>query len=419
MKKTNLLFNFFAIIVLAITITACNNGNNGDNGDYDKDIGGGILDYDENAEELLLDETFVMNKGNSVLTIITKADGTFTAKEKSSSNELIKDFQGNYLRKNDLLRITDTKESQFFRVKDDNSLEPYTLNLETTAIGYGYLKVNKSKEKVMIQQTKNKEWFQIGIPYSKDFTDGCAYVYGSFNAWFEVAIGENLYGKDDNFVGYVSWLKAPYVCNLDSKHSFVLIKGAWNKDDTGEITKIVIGPKCDEGYNPNYVDVSKYKSTIPEDATVIFDALTTDLDKNFTHPQWGYITEKAFDSTKGLVLRFKFEADAYYSEAKFSFKSPINLENKTLYMVIKGKSNLDPSDNTDVKVTVCSGDGGSDTYKFIPGNNDEYVEYSATNEEFWTGYQKNTAADFSKIDSIVFNMAMAEYDFKIAAIYYK
>ena len=88
-------------------------------------------------------------------------------------------------------------------------------------------------------------------------------------------------------------------------------------------------------------------------------------------------------------------------------------------MVIKGKSNLDPSDYTDVKVTVCSGDGGSDTYKFIPGNNDEYVVYSATNEEFWTGYQKNAAADFSKIDSIVFNMAMAEYDFKIAAIYYR
>ncbi len=414
MKKTNLLFNFFAIIILAITITACNNGNNGD---YDKDIGGGILDYDEKAEEILLDETFVMNKGNSILTIITKADGTFTAKEKSSSDE--KEFQGNYLRKNDLLRITDTKESQFFRVKDDNSLEPYTLNLETAAIGYGYLKVNKSKEKVMIKQKKDKEWFQIGIPYSKDFTDGCAYVYGSFDAWFEVAIGESLYGKDDNFVGYVQSLKAPYVCNLDSKHSFVLIKGGWNKDDTGEITKIVIGPKCDEGYNPYYVDVSSYKSTVPEDATVIFDALTTDLDKNFTQPLWGYIAEKAFDSTKGLVLNFKFGSEAYYSEAEFSFKSPINLKNKTLYIVIKGKSNLDPSDYNDVKVTVCSGDDGSDTYKFIPGNSDEYVVYSATNEEFWTGYEKNAAADFSKIDSIVFNMAMAEYDFKIAAIYYK
>ena len=285
--------------------------------------------------------------------------------------------------------------------------------------GYGYLKVNKSKEKVMIKQIKNQEWFQIGIPYSKDFTDGCAYVYGTFDGWFEVAIGENQWGASDNFVGYVPRLNAPYVCNLDSKHSFVLIKGGWNKGDTGEITKIVIGPKCDEGYNPNYVDVSSYKSTVPEDAIVIFDALTTKLQENFKQPLWGYIVEKAFDSIKGYVLRFKFGAEAYYSETEFSFNKPINLQNKTLYMVIKGKSNLDPADSIDVRVTVCSGDGGSDTYKFIPNNNDEYVVYSATNDEFWTGYEKESAADFSKIDSIVINMQMAKYDFKIASIYYK
>ena len=157
MKKTNLLFNFFAIIILAITITACNNG---DNGDYDKDIGGGILDYDENGEEILLDETFIMNKSNSILTITTKNDGTFTAKEKNSSDELIKEFQGNYLRKNDLLRITDTKESQFFRVKDDNSLEPYTLNLETTAI---VVMIKQSEKKLYSKLTDLESRWKAGI----------------------------------------------------------------------------------------------------------------------------------------------------------------------------------------------------------------------------------------------------------------
>ena len=410
MKKMHFIFGLITIFALTITFTACPNMDNSDDG-------GGVLDYDEDAEAQLLDATFIMNTSDSKLTISTKTDGTFTATETSLSGQILNQSEGTYLRKNDLLRITDSKESHFFKVKDDNLLEPYTLNLQTAGKGYGNIKLDKSNGKLKIS-CKKKDWFQVGIPYSKDLADGCAYVYGNIDLWVELAIGKDIWGKDDNNVGRIG--KQPYLCNLDSDHSFLLVKAQWNPGDSAEISKIVIGPKNDDGYNPYFVDSSNYKSKVPDDTNIIFDAITSTFPGNFIQSYWGYSTDLAFDSTIGKVLRFKnYSEDVHYAEANFKFNPPIDLKDKTLYMLIKGKSNLNPSDYSDLKITVCTGDGGSETYNFIPTNDEEYVVYSATNAQFWKSYDKSAAANFSNIDSLIFNMQMATYDFKIAAIYYK
>ena len=169
-------------------------------------------------------------------------------------------------------------------------------------------------------------------------------------------------------------------------------------------------------------DPENITNPVPEDAVAIFNSYNLSglsLPQNFTAPSYAYSAKIVENETYGKVLSFETSGEANYCSAKITFDEPIDLKDKTLYMVIKGKSEIDPSSYSDMKVLLLSGEEGVETYNFIPSDDTQFKTYSATNSSFWAAYEKEAISDWSKVDSLSFNLQMANYNFQIAAIYYK
>jgi len=174
----------------------------------------------------------------------------------------------------------------------------------------------------------------------------------------------------------------------------------------------------EEEYNPD-----NYTNPVPEDAVAIYnphDFTTFSLGSNFSFNYYGYVPAIIKDETYGKVLNFARKGYDYEGIAELQFEQPIDLTDKTLYMVIKGKSDIDNSNYTDIKVILKGQSGNSETYNFIPKDDTQYKTYSAANNQFWVAYNSSNAiSDWSKIYSISFLLQAAQYDFSIAAIYCK
>lgn len=191
------------------------------------------------------------------------------------------------------------------------------------------------------------------------------------------------------------------------------------RDSTREtliVKKLADSTELAKDYNPD-----DFLNPVPEDAIAIFnphDIQDYSLPSNFSSRDEGYVTSIVDDETYGKVLYFNRLGDFPYTHAEFHMGNT-DLKGKTLYMVLKGKSNIDNSNYTDLKVMIGNGSNCSETYSFIPKDDSKYKIYSAANNQFWAAYQRTGVSDWSNVSYLEFEFQMADYDLKIAAIYYK
>ena len=368
-----------------------------------------------------------LEDGTSVTTTITtKSDGTFEATTTFSDNREPNTSSGTYIIKGDLLKtkVKNSDEYEYWRIKD-NTCDLYRLDLSKAKIGWGdTVSIDAKEDKLTIINTEANTWLQVVIPYDEELADGAAYVTGKLNATSgytgtQLAITDKPWGAKDNELTYsAKEFENEYsVINLDDKHSYLVISAGW--EGSLEISSILIGPKNERGTAKPKEPVN---IAVPEDAVAIFNSYNLSdlsLPQNFTAPSWAYSAKIVEDETYGKVLSFETSGEANYCSAKITFDEPIDLKGKTLYMVIKGKTEIDPSSYSDMKVLLNSGDEGVETFNFVPKDDTRFVTYSATNSSFWAAYEKEAISDWSKVDSLSFNLQMANYNFQIAAIYYK
>ncbi len=159
-------------------------------------------------------------------------------------------------------------------------------------------------------------------------------------------------------------------------------------------------------------------SSVPSDATTIFDAFElTEIPANVELPAWGgYDVTLKNDSKYKKVLDFKYKGEGQWNCLKINFDKPINLKDKTLYIVMKGQKTETEQDQ---KVILYSGEEGSENYNFEPTDATSFIPYSAVNSDFWAAYEHDSISDWTKVDSLEISFQQADYDFQIASIYYK
>ncbi len=200
------------------------------------------------------------------------------------------------------------------------------------------------------------------------------------------------------------------------KTKFICTDTRLSTKETLIVKKIADSTEPVKEYNP-----ADYKNPVPEDAIAIFnphDFTDYNLPDNFSCIAQDYVIQIEDDETYGKVMHFNRVGKFPSTWAEFRL-SDVNLKDKTLYMVIKGKSNSDNSDYSDLKVMVTNGSGSSETYNFIPKDDTKYVTYSASNNYFWGTYNKTAVSDWTSFGYLQFDFQYADFDMKIAAIYYK
>ena len=466
MKKTHLILGALALSAFMLTFMGCPKPN--DSGfsdpisldsekdtetqdDETKDTQDGKTE-DSETERKFLDSEFTHTQNTvdgvaSTTKITTKSDGTFVVITTYTDNREPYTTTGTYIIKSDLLKtkVKDSDYYEYWRIKD-NSFDWYTLDLSKAQNGWGdAVSIDAKADKLTITNTDSSKWLQVVVPYDEELADGAAYVYGTLNLTSgydgtQLAITDKPWGAKDNELTYFgeTFQYSCGIINLDSEHSYLVISAGW--EGNFEVSDIFIGPKNETGTaNPpvnngdNNEDDSentsseennnaRFTNPVPEDATAIlnpYDFSDFYLPQSFTAPEYAYSAKIVEDETYGKVLSFETSGQANYCSAQITFDEPINLKDKTLYIVTKGKSEIDPSSYSDLKITLSSGAEASETFNFVPTDDTKFVTYSATNTSFWAAYQKEAISDWTKIDSLSFNLQMANYNFQIAAIYCK
>lgn len=120
-----------------------------------------------------------------------------------------------------------------YQITEDKSLIPYTLDLSKAVIGWGDdVSISTAAGKLVITNTSDK-WYQVAIPYNPDVAPAKALIPLSNDSTdnFRVGITKDPWSTADNEKGYSVYSEDSSI-NLDSEHSYVVIKGNGNKVST-------------------------------------------------------------------------------------------------------------------------------------------------------------------------------------------
>ena len=182
---------------------------------------------------------------------------------------------------------------------------------------------------------------------------------------------------------------------------------------------------CTQPTNTPAATTTTVASSVPSDATAIFDAYgLTALPSNFTAPSWGATTTLEDDSTYGKVLKIACSTEgASYSYATITFSTPVNLSGKTLYAVVKGSGAKTTGSTNGLKLSVISDSThSSENTNYEPSDASAYATKSAAISDWWTTWSSDSsisAADFTAITSLKIDLQTLASDLYIASIYYK
>lgn len=117
-----------------------------------------------------------------------------------------------------------------YQIKDENTLIPYTLDLSKAEIGWGEdVSISTEDGKLKITNTSDK-WWQVAIPYNPDVAPAKAWIPFSNDSTdsFIVGLTTKTWGEAYNERSYSLYSDVQFI-DLDSEHSYVVIKGNGNK----------------------------------------------------------------------------------------------------------------------------------------------------------------------------------------------
>ena len=117
-----------------------------------------------------------------------------------------------------------------YQIKDENTLIPYTLDLSKAEIGWGEdVSISTEDGKLKITNTSDK-WWQVAIPYNPDVAPAKAWIPLSNDSTdsFRIGLTTEKWGEADNEKAYSLYSDDQFI-DLDSEHSYVVIKGNGNK----------------------------------------------------------------------------------------------------------------------------------------------------------------------------------------------
>ena len=165
-------------------------------------------------------------------------------------------------------------------------------------------------------------------------------------------------------------------------------------------------------------------SAVPEGATALLDfGSMTELPGSLTAPGCGYEATLVSDDTYGKVLDLSLKEgseNGSYATMKITFDAPLDLTGKSVCLMMKGKSGLEGSN--DLKLVYVQDDAHkNETNKIYPSDNTKFSELvPGAGWVCWTEDNSISEVDsWASITALEIQFQKANYNFQIAAIYYK
>ncbi len=165
-------------------------------------------------------------------------------------------------------------------------------------------------------------------------------------------------------------------------------------------------------------------SAVPEGATALLDfGSMTELPGSLTAPGFGYEATLVSDDTYGKVLDLSLKEgseNGSYATMKITFDAPLDLTGKSVCLMMKGKSGLEGKD--DLKLVYVQDDTHkNETNNIYPSDDTKFSELvPGAGWVCWTEDKSiSEVNNWTSITALEIQFQKADYNFQIAAIYYK